>query len=125
MVVVGRLPVGHNLADDSLHLECLLLLLGPLVAHVGAQLVPALPVSDSRAAPNAAAVDAGIAVLEVVCVLVALEEQRLQLQHVRCALWQGERKASLAHELVFLELVPQVLHSHQFEVGVVLCKRQR
>eukprot|EP00965_Chrysotila_dentata_P160931 5313797-Pleurochrysis_carterae.AAC.1 len=41
--------------------------------------------SDSCAAPNAAAVDAGVAVLEVVCVFVGLEEQRLQLQHVRRA----------------------------------------
>eukprot|EP00965_Chrysotila_dentata_P215902 6189059-Pleurochrysis_carterae.AAC.1 len=40
------------------------------------QPAPALPASDSRAAPNAAAVDAGIAVLEVVRVLVGLEKQR-------------------------------------------------
>eukprot|EP00965_Chrysotila_dentata_P242838 6205083-Pleurochrysis_carterae.AAC.1 len=83
LVGVGRLSVGHNLADESLHLECFLLLLGPLVAYVGAQPALALPASDSRAAPNAAAVDAGIAVLEVVRVLVSLEELRLQLQHVR------------------------------------------
>eukprot|EP00965_Chrysotila_dentata_P166711 5505037-Pleurochrysis_carterae.AAC.1 len=77
----GRLPVGDNLADDSLHLEYFLLLLGPLVGHVGAQPAPALPASESHAALNAAVVDAGVAFLEVVCVLLDLEEQRLQLQH--------------------------------------------
>eukprot|EP00965_Chrysotila_dentata_P035557 1183389-Pleurochrysis_carterae.AAC.2 len=98
----------------------------PLIAHVGAQPAPALPASDSRAAPNAAAIDARIAVLEVVRILVGLEKQRLQLQHVRRAVGQGECEASLAQELdVLLELVPQVFHAHQLSVGVVLGKRQR
>eukprot|EP00965_Chrysotila_dentata_P105725 3492587-Pleurochrysis_carterae.AAC.1 len=86
-----------------------------LVARVWAQPAPALPASDSREAPNAAVVDAGIAHHEVVRVFVGLEEQRPQLPHVRRAVWQGERKASHAQELVLLELVPQVLHSHQLE----------
>eukprot|EP00965_Chrysotila_dentata_P172521 5692851-Pleurochrysis_carterae.AAC.6 len=58
------------------------------------------------------------------CVLLGLEKQRLQLQHVGRAVGQGERKASLAQELVLLELVPQVLHAHHVQVGVVLGERQ-
>eukprot|EP00965_Chrysotila_dentata_P091022 3005133-Pleurochrysis_carterae.AAC.2 len=93
---------------------------GPLVAHVEAQPAPALPASDSSAAPNDAVVDAGVAVLEVFRVLVGLEKQRPQLQHVRRAVGQGERKAniSLAQELVLLELVPQVLRALQLQVAV-------
>eukprot|EP00965_Chrysotila_dentata_P257439 6212888-Pleurochrysis_carterae.AAC.1 len=80
LVCVGRLPVSDNLPDDSL-----LLLLGLLGAYGGAQPAPALPASNSRATSNAAAVDVGVAVVKVVRVLVGLEEQRLQLQHVRRA----------------------------------------
>eukprot|EP00965_Chrysotila_dentata_P160883 5312524-Pleurochrysis_carterae.AAC.4 len=65
-----------------------------------------------------------VAVLEVVCILVGCEKQRMQLQHVGRAVGQGESKASLAQELVLLELVPQVLHTHQLQVRVVLGKRQ-
>eukprot|EP00965_Chrysotila_dentata_P213591 6187713-Pleurochrysis_carterae.AAC.3 len=67
LVGVGHLSINHNLADNSLHLECILLLLSLLAAHVGAQPAPALPASVSRVALNAAAVDAGIAVFNVCC----------------------------------------------------------
>eukprot|EP00965_Chrysotila_dentata_P191994 6174896-Pleurochrysis_carterae.AAC.1 len=46
------------------------------------------------------------AVFQVVCVLVGLEKQHLQLQHVRRAVGHGEREASLAQQLVLLELAP-------------------
>eukprot|EP00965_Chrysotila_dentata_P017303 574173-Pleurochrysis_carterae.AAC.6 len=92
------------------------ILFGPLVAQVGAQPTPALLASDNCAAPKAAAVDAGTAVvLEVIAVLVGLEKQRLQLQHLRRAVGQEERGASLAQELLLLELVPRVLHAHQLQ----------
>eukprot|EP00965_Chrysotila_dentata_P092775 3063379-Pleurochrysis_carterae.AAC.1 len=61
----------------------------------------ALPASDSRSAPNASAVDAGFAVPEVVCVLVGLEEQRLQLQHVRRRLGRESAKPVLPKSLCF------------------------
>eukprot|EP00965_Chrysotila_dentata_P231803 6198569-Pleurochrysis_carterae.AAC.1 len=56
-----------------------------------------------------------------------LEKQCLQLQHVRLVVGQGEckLKASLAQELVLLELVPKVSHAHQLQVGILLGKRQR
>eukprot|EP00965_Chrysotila_dentata_P258794 6213345-Pleurochrysis_carterae.AAC.4 len=57
------------------------------------------PALDSCATPNAAAVDAGVAVLEIVRLFVGLEEKRLQLQRVGRAVRQGERKTSLAQEL--------------------------
>eukprot|EP00965_Chrysotila_dentata_P243991 6205718-Pleurochrysis_carterae.AAC.17 len=68
---------------------------------IEAEPAPELPASDSRAAPNAAAVDAGVAVLVIVRILVGLEQQCLQLQQIDlCATYVLERSArtgSAAH----------------------------
>eukprot|EP00965_Chrysotila_dentata_P258327 6213185-Pleurochrysis_carterae.AAC.3 len=118
MVGVDRLLVGHTLADDSLHLKCLsLLLLGALAVRVGAQPAAALLASDSHVAPNAAAVDAGVAVLKVVCLLVGValsaaaartpsvlgKRQRVDsraLGSVRCALCTLLDELGLARHLL-------------------------
>eukprot|EP00965_Chrysotila_dentata_P009962 324652-Pleurochrysis_carterae.AAC.1 len=45
---------------------------------------PPARLGQSRGAERCAAVDAEVAVLEVVRILVGLEKQRMQLQHVAC-----------------------------------------
>eukprot|EP00965_Chrysotila_dentata_P210431 6185870-Pleurochrysis_carterae.AAC.3 len=86
---------------------------------------PSLAAPASRAATDAAAVDARVTVIEVVGVLVCLEAERPELQDVGLAVRLGHHEVSLAQGLVLLELVTQVLHAHELQVGVALGERQR
>ena len=120
LVAIVSPAIRGHLAHNALHVE--LVAVVPLEAAVGCDaclLALAAALTCCSPALDGAALNAGVASVQVIGLGVRLEQQRLQLEEVGLAVRLRHREALLAQQLVLLQLVLQVVVAHALQLGVL------